>query len=160
MVTDGPVLLSPKQLLKNVARYLYLHNIYVLRQLPSDMKVRMKSATYFQSISGEFDGTRIEVEPWDVAPTGYTRPYPQPHSNDMEENPDATMTSEDKASHELRMQYLTTWANWSLAAGKFVGRGQALADAMNEGTPVPKKRKASSNCTWFVQVSRVGYLIH
>jgi hypothetical protein len=150
MATDGLVMLSPTQLIQNVARHLLFYNAYIIKQLPHALQARIEPTTFLSAFSINLDGQRISVGPWATAPTGYCRPPPGNSSdrpdNDVEEDRsldiDANMTEADRAAHQLRIDYLSDWATHSANCGKFMGCGQELVEAINEDMPEYKKRKA------------------
>lgn len=155
MTTDGPVLMSTPQLVQNVARHLLSHNSYIIRQFPHSLGVRIDPDVFLSAFSFVDDnGDQVNIGPWKTAPTGYSRPRPSSSTADenteeeTEVDPDAGMTPTDRAMHDTRQQYLTTWAIHSSAMGRFIGRGQELTDELDADMPAYQKRKGGKTGKW------------
>jgi hypothetical protein len=76
MATDSLIMLSPTQLIQNVARHLLSYNAYIIKQLPHALQARIKPTTFLSAFSINLDHQRISVGPWATAPTGYCQPSP------------------------------------------------------------------------------------
>jgi hypothetical protein len=76
-MTDGPVMMPPRELFEYSCRNLLLMNSYFLRQLPVEYQARIDPRVFLSAFSADIDGDRVHAKDWLYAPTGYTRTVPE-----------------------------------------------------------------------------------